>query len=600
MVAAILVLIIGLVLLGGGLYFLIKLERDFIKNRLANSLDKKELITYGASLGGISLGASLLGLSVFLFNTNWNENRGKNLALFMVGLFFFGLFFSSLWSAFIFHYYKPKQEEKQRRIFTYILFISIPLALAGFLTFMEGIATYLSYPLVNGFIINGSGFKWVHAGDGWSGFHIAWYGVIILFGACVSYWVSDHKFYQEFHKHGILDSLILWAFPAGIIGARIWYVVGNWDREFAGGDFGAVFRIWDGGLTILGGAFAGILVGWLFIKIRRKYIDPRWAIDVCVPTVLLAQAIGRWGNFFNCEVYGQVVNVSDGWGFLPTWIINQMNISNSGLALAEGQINVPLFLIEGILNIAGYFIIVYGVGKGLKKYRSRGDLAALYFVWYGLVRFIMEPLRNSSFNMGSDNSWSIMNSLIYILIGIGLLIGFHLYDCAKKNSGTSFIIPLTSGIIALGATFLPFFPSLTAGTITGSNAAKLLATYSGFSIIFGGEATPLIVAYVFLLLSVIAFFISSLLIALKKEKEGQIASWVGAGLGLVTAIMFFLANKLNSLPSTIEGTTVSYSLSYGFMLLAALALASSLLSLCLYYVKKTPKPLKVMEEDKDV
>src|SRR5574344_1937517 len=140
MVAAILVLIIGLVLLGGGLYFLIKLERDFIKNRLANSLDKKELITYGASLGGISLGASLLGLSVFLFNTNWNENRGKNLALFMVGLFFFGLFFSSLWSAFIFHYYKPKQEEKQRRIFTYILFISIPLALASFLTFMEGIA----------------------------------------------------------------------------------------------------------------------------------------------------------------------------------------------------------------------------------------------------------------------------------------------------------------------------------------------------------------------------------------------------------------------------------------------------------------------------
>jgi hypothetical protein len=99
----------------------------------------------------------------------------------------------------------------------------------------EGFAPYLSYPLINGFSITGSGWIWTTSADiaNYKPLHIAFYGIIMLFGVCVSYWVCDHKFYQEFHKHGILDTLVIIAFPAGVIGARIWYVVGNWNREFA-------------------------------------------------------------------------------------------------------------------------------------------------------------------------------------------------------------------------------------------------------------------------------------------------------------------------------------------------------------------------------
>lgn len=584
-----------------GLSYLIYLEHGFLKDRLSDALTKKELIIYGSSIGVLSLGLSLLGLSIFLFNPGWSEHRGGRMALFIIGLFFFGLFVSTLVSGFIFHYYKPKQEEKQRKLFTYFLFGSIPLSFISFLVFMEGVAPFMSYPLVSGFTISDSGFQWVHAGDGWNGFHIAWYGVIILFGAMVAYWISDHKFYQEFHKHGILDSLILWAFPAGIVGARIWYVVGNWERDFANRDFVNVFRIWDGGLTILGGAFAGILVGFLFIKIRRKYIDPRWAIDVCVPTVLLAQAIGRWGNFFNCEVYGQVVNVSSGWNWLPTWIINQMNISNNGVALSAGQINVPLFLIEGLLNVAGYFIIVYGVGKGLKKYRSQGDLCGLYFVWYGVVRFIMEPLRNSSFNMGSDNSWSVINSLMYILIGVALIVGFHLSDLVKKDKKFSFAVPATGALLGFCALFFPFMNSITAGVVSSSNTVSLASSYQGFTIIFGGYGSALQVGYVILVLAVLCLIVASVLIYLKKEKAGKYAIIGGSALFLVVAILFFFANKVQAMP-VVTDIDVSYSISYGFALLAAFALWACLLSLSYFLDEKTKKPLEspIKEEEEDV
>ena len=109
--------------------------------------------------------------------------------------------------------------------------------------------------------------------------------------------------------------------------------------------------IWDGGLTILGGAFGGILAGVLFMLLARKWVDIRFAMDTIVPTILLGQAIGRWGNFFNSEVYGQTVALNSGWNWLPGVISGQM-----GWDCAEGMIHVPLFLIESMLNIAGYFL----------------------------------------------------------------------------------------------------------------------------------------------------------------------------------------------------------------------------------------------------
>jgi phosphatidylglycerol:prolipoprotein diacylglycerol transferase len=98
----------------------------------------------------------------------------------------------------------------------------------------------------------------------------------------------------------------------------------------------------------------------------------------------LAQAIGRWGNFFNSEVYGTTTAYTSGWSWLPNWVLLQMNTNNGGGYLGAGQIHVPLFLVESLLNIAGYFLIVYGVGKGLKKVHRERRFARLLFpvVWH--------------------------------------------------------------------------------------------------------------------------------------------------------------------------------------------------------------------------
>lgn len=589
-----LTLVLGLLLFLGGFSYLVYFERLFVKDRLKVSLAKKDWMIYGGSIASLALGLLLCGLSLFLFNPSWGgDQRGKYLAIFTIGLFLFGIFASTLVSGFVFHYYKPKMEANTKKIFTYFLFGSIPLAFFSFLLFMEGIAPFQTYPLVSGFAIGSNGFYWTSAANrAKSGdFHIAFYGIIILFGVCVSYWVCDHKFYQKFHKHGILDSLVLWAFPAGIIGARIWYVVGNWDREFASGGSNP-FAIWDGGLTILGGAFAGIVVGFLFLRIRRKYVDPRWAVDICLPSILLAQVIGRWGNFFNNEVYGATVDLASGWSWLPTWISSQMHFDGYNFAfLAPGKINVPLFLIEGLLNLAGYFIIVYGVGKGLKKFLVPGDLGAGYFIWYGTVRIIMEPMRNSAFNMGADNSWSISNSLIYILLGLAISSILHIHDYCLKNKDKNGIISLGAAFIGFLGLVFPVFKSLTAGS-TGGNNAKTLAVYTGFEVLGGGTAPLLVTGYILVGLGALGAVVSFILSRLKKEKPTQIAIGISALLSLVGSLIFFFGKNSSGLPSSISGESATYSLSYGFVLIAFFALWSFLLSASSFWVKLDQKKLE--------
>jgi phosphatidylglycerol:prolipoprotein diacylglycerol transferase len=569
-------IVIGLLVFGLGLAYLISFERKKIKDRLSLSFTKKEWLYYVLSIVALGAGSALMGAGVFFLNPGWGESgRAGYMSLFVIGLFFFAVSMGTLWSGFIFHYYKPKMASFEKKLFTWLMFGSIPLAVAFFLMFMEGVAPFFSYPLVAGFYIDGSGFHLYKAGSPFpsASFHVAWYGVIILFGVFVAYWISDHKFYKEFHKHGILDSLVLWAFPAGIIGARIWYVVGNWHREGFDANFAKVFAISDGGLTILGGAFAGILVGWLFIKIRRKYVDPRWAIDVCVPTVLLAQAIGRWGNFFNNEVYGQTVSLSNGWSWLPTWISSQMHFDGaSGAFLAEGMINVPLFLIEGILNVAGYFIIVFAIGKGLKKFLVRGDLCGFYFIWYGVVRFIMEPMRNSTYNMGNDNSWSIINSIMYILLGVGLIVFFHLHDYALKHKDKRFILPLAGGVISFAALFFPFLNSLNS-SYSSYSSITVLNKYLGFDLLFGGKAPALLVAYILIIIGCLSLFLASYFMKKENEKMRLYLLVGGSALLLIGSAMFFLGKGWTSLPKSSEsGSEIAYSLSYGFAFLAALGI----------------------------
>ena len=144
--------------------------------------------------------------------------------------------------------------------------------------------------------------------------------------------------------------------------------------------------------------------------------------------MLLAQAIGRWGNFFNHEVYGMEVAIADGWWWLPTFIQKEM-----GVGLAEGHIYVPLFLIEGMINLAGYFLIAYLVPAIWKKFRAPGVLAGVYLIFYGAARMILEPFRSASYNMGTNGQWSFWNALGYIVIGLLLIAWLEVYEYAIRK-----------------------------------------------------------------------------------------------------------------------------------------------------------------------
>lgn len=332
------------------------------------------------------------------------------------------------------HYYQKNLEIKIDKILYWSMLGSF-LGLFIFFTILtQGYALHLSYPLSNGL----SWSDGLHLVNIYSGHaNLSWYALFIVGGAIFVYFLCDHTLYKEYGKHGLLESTFYVAFPAGIIGARIAYVIGNWNVEFANRELWHIFAIWEGGITILGGAIFGIVAGALWFKWRHKDLDVFKIADIVVPTILLAQAIGRWGNFFNAEVHGGQVMV-DYWRFLPEFILQQARYSSTSGIAASGKIWAPLFWVEGVVNVTGFFVLAYLFGKLLKKYTKPGDLVAGYVIWYGATRVFMEPLRDSSFNMGTDGMWSWIWSIVFVGVGILMIVSNHLVrTLIEKHKGTS-------------------------------------------------------------------------------------------------------------------------------------------------------------------
>lgn len=599
---SIFLVVLAFLLIAAGAGYIIYVERDIIKSLTKKTFSKADYIKLGSGLLAIALGAGILVNGIFMTYPNWGEMteylqgpfKGEpivyeiNYAVAWLGMFFFALSFSALWVTFTFHFKKRETfDEKTKKWLKVAMYSLIPASIAFFLIGTNGFGPYLTYPLTSGFTISGEGFFWTNAAKKVSGgLSVAFYGVIIVFSVFVCYWICDNEFFKKYGKHGILDMLVLVAFPSGIVGARIWYVVGNWEREFASRDWTSVFAIWDGGITILGGAAAGIIAGYLFMRFRRKYVDRAWAIDICIPTILLAQAIGRWGNFFNVEVYGQVVSV-DYFRFLPNWLLMQMGYSSGGVILDPGLIHVPLFLIEGLVNVLGYFVLAFGLKFLVKKnVLVPGDIGVSYFVWYGIVRMIMEPMRDSKFNMGMDNAWSVINSIAYIAIGAALIAAFHFNHHFKKNEDYR---PVALGAFLLG--FVSLFLVFLDGVTVTDKEVGVLSTYQGTSIIFGSSPVYL-TAYIFLIIGVLGY-LAAFAISYN-EKAKPYAMYVTYGSALVhaaAAIMLILGASSSGVPVP-EGGTINPS--YGFALpafLVAIGAASTLGPLAVL-LSKRPKDNK--------
>jgi phosphatidylglycerol:prolipoprotein diacylglycerol transferase len=315
---------------------------------------------------------------------------------------------------------------------------------------------------------------------------LAFYALCILSGAVFVYFLCDHKHYKKYGKHGLVDSTFLVAFPSGILGARIAYVIGEWHNfsdRFAKGEWWSVFAIWEGGLTILGGAIAGIIIGVLWYMWKNKGKSIFWAMDIIVPTILIAQAIGRWGNFFNCEVHGGLVDEKV-FAWLPQFIVNNAKYSSTGGWAPAGMIWAPLFFIEACVNIAGYFVLSYIFGKKLNKCLNPGDLAFGYIIWYGFTRIFMEPLRDSSFNMGENGYWSWLWSFAFVVVGSLLILGNHLIRAKFSKDKVAYKLESEkTNIISLSAIGGVAISLLITGIVLiSSNKMELSIAYNGFNI----------------------------------------------------------------------------------------------------------------------
>lgn len=244
------------------------------------------------------------------------------------------------------------------------------------------------------------------------GLEIHWYAICILIGILVAVYAGI----KEGKKLGIPSDYVytgvLFILPCAIIGTRLWWVLFNLDKIHS---FIDVIAIWDGGLAIQGGIIATIISLIAYCKIRK--ISIYRIVDIVAPGFFIGQIFGRFGNFFNHELYGPIVkNVELFKNILPNFITENMFIN--------GFYRHPTFLYESILNLVGLVIIL--VCRNKWKRVESGDAAGLYLVWYGLVRCFTESLRAQSganeILMVGPISVSILVSIIFIFAGIAFLV----------------------------------------------------------------------------------------------------------------------------------------------------------------------------------
>lgn len=234
---------------------------------------------------------------------------------------------------------------------------------------------------------------------------IKWYSVLILLGVIIgiSMIIKEGKKFNI--SKDFLFNLSFWTIVFGIIGARLYYVIFNWSDY--SNDLVSIFKIWNGGLAIHGGLIAGFIT--MFIYCKKYNANLLKITDIAVVPVILAQAIGRWGNFFNSEAHGAVTSLTH---------LQELHILNfiiEGMKIG-GLYYHPTFFYESLWCILG-FIILLVVRRF--KYIKIGQLTCIYLMWYSVGRFFIESLRTDSLMLGGFKAAQIVSIILFI---IGLII----------------------------------------------------------------------------------------------------------------------------------------------------------------------------------
>src|SRR3954447_16695076 len=236
---------------------------------------------------------------------------------------------------------------------------------------------------------------------------VHWYGVIIGLAIILALYIAVRETEKRGLDKDVFMDLMLWAIPIAILSARAYYVIFEWD--YYSQNPGQIIAIWNGGLAIHGALIGSVITAYVFTKKRNVTF---WQVaDITAPSLILGQAIGRWGNFMNQEAHGgEVTRAFLESLFLPEWIINQMYIN--------GAYYHSTFLYESLWNILGFILLLVLRRVNLR----RGEIFLTYLIWYSIGRFFVEGLRTDSLMLTESIRMAQMISVVLIVGAIAVLI----------------------------------------------------------------------------------------------------------------------------------------------------------------------------------
>lgn len=223
------------------------------------------------------------------------------------------------------------------------------------------------------------------------GIEVAWYGILISMGVLIGTLIAMKEAKRLGIDEETLLDFLIWEVPLSLVGARIYYVIFEWDMYKHNPT--EALNVRNGGLAIHGAIITAIVVAIVFTRIRKINF---WTIaDICAPSLILGQSIGRWGNYINKEAHGGPTDLP--WGIM-----------------IEGVKVHPTFLYESIWN---FFVFLFLIWYARNRQKIKGEVFLLYLSLYSFIRFFIEGLRTDSLMMGSIKVAQLM-SIIGILIPV--------------------------------------------------------------------------------------------------------------------------------------------------------------------------------------
>ena len=253
--------------------------------------------------------------------------------------------------------------------------------------------------------------------DGFSlfGLNIKFYGIIMACAMLIGVVLACVNGKKKGFKNDDIILLACYVLPLSIVGARIYYVLFSLDSYT---NFWDIFKIWEGGLAIYGGVIGGALGMGLYCLIHKKNFLK--LADVVVPSLILGQALGRWGNFFNQEAYGYAVTNKN-----LQWFPFAVYIE------ADSTWHLATFFYESIWNLIVFAVLMLVFYKG-KKIQENGIIMSLYLILYGAGRVFIEGLRTDSLYLGSIRVSQLLSGLL-IVFGVCYIITIYAIKFNKKR-----------------------------------------------------------------------------------------------------------------------------------------------------------------------